>query len=123
MIFLELPGGTPAWSVQLASKLSPIRYAPVCLRSNRWHGAVTVGYNEKFANIYVGWGLKELGRPFVPAPLPAVQSEYGIVNPTPEEAGLQEATEVSLEEEKAYNEANKVDDEQEKKEPEEEEDA
>lgn len=103
----ELPGGTTPWSVQLASKLSPVRFAPVALKSNRWPGAVTVGYNEKFANIYVGWGLKEIGRRFVPAPLPAIQTEYGLVKPVPEEAGLQEQNEVSLEDEKAYLDANK----------------
>jgi radial spoke head protein 4/6 len=53
----------------------------VTLRCNRWPGAYVVAYNDKFANLYVGDGLKELGNPvrhFVPPKLPEIQMEFTV---------------------------------------------
>jgi radial spoke head protein 4/6 len=50
------------------------------LRSNRWPGASVVTYNDKFANIYIGDGLKDIGNPqqyFVTPALGPLQKEYG----------------------------------------------
>jgi radial spoke head protein 4A len=46
-----------------------------------------VSYNDKFANVYMGDGLKDLGSPipaFAPPPLPAVQGEYVAPEGTPD---------------------------------------
>lgn len=97
----ELSADVPAWTARLASQLSPIRYSPVFLRSNRWPGAFVVGYSEKFANIYVGWGIKDLGRPFVPVALPPVQKEFSSEEP------LEEKQDATAEEERDYDQVNK----------------
>jgi radial spoke head protein 4A len=96
-----LSADVPAWTARLASQLSPIRYSPVFLRSNRWPGAFVVGYSEKFANIYVGWGIKDLGRPFVPVALPPVQKEFSSEEP------LEEKQDATAEEEREYDQVNK----------------
>ena len=49
------------------------------IRSSRWPGAITVAYNDKFANVYIGDGLKDLGHPvpkFAPPALGPIQTEY-----------------------------------------------
>lgn len=44
------------------------------MRSNLWPGAVAVAAGHDFANVYVGWAIKNA--PFVPVPPPAVAFEY-----------------------------------------------
>ncbi|KAI8806047.1 radial spokehead-like protein-domain-containing protein [Cladochytrium replicatum] len=118
-------GDIPAWSARLCSFLSPLKFSPVMLRSNRWPGAFVVAYNDKFSNLYIGNGLKDLGNPsqsFIPPPLPEIQKEYGSgvegalgspdelveqVDPTAEEEAAFEA------EQKAKEEALKGDQEEE----------
>lgn len=61
------------------------------LRSNQWPGAVcacqpTPDGRIKFANIYVGWGIKNA--PYVPLPPPPVAKEY--------DAALVESAELPL---------------------------
>lgn len=80
-------GDAPAWTSRLTSTLSPSKFAPVVLRSTRWPGAVVVSYNDKFANVYMGDGLKDLGSPapfFAPPSLPAIQGEYVAPEDAPE---------------------------------------
>lgn len=103
--------GISTWTIRLAAPLSPARYSPVFLRNNRWPGAYTVGFNDKFANVYVGWGLKELGRPYSAPALPAVQVEYGNAGGPGAAEDIVEKSDPTLEEEQAYNDANKKDDE------------
>jgi radial spoke head protein 4A len=82
-------GNLPAWSSRLCSSLSPNNFSPVVLKSNRWIGATVVSYNDKFTNIYMGNGLKNLGNPtpiFSPPLLPPVQSEFEV----PEDSNLDE---------------------------------
>lgn len=107
--FLELPGDLMAWSIRLCSTCAPVRYSPVCLRSNRWPGAVSIGYNDKFANIYMGWGLKETGHVHVPAPLPPIQLEYGSSEASPDSAAnIVEQADPTFEEEQATEAAAKA---------------
>lgn len=61
------------------------------LRSNQWPGAVcacqpTPDGRIKFANMYVGWGIKNA--PYVPLPPPPVAKEY--------DAALVESAELPL---------------------------
>jgi radial spoke head protein 4A len=65
----------PAWTSKISTTLSPIKYAPVALRSNIWPGAYAIGYNDKFANIYIGYGLKDLQKKFELEPEPPVEEE------------------------------------------------
>ena len=44
------------------------------LRSNLWPGAVAAAKGASFANIYVGWGLKNVA--FTPQPPPPVATEF-----------------------------------------------
>ncbi|RKO97157.1 hypothetical protein CXG81DRAFT_11583 [Caulochytrium protostelioides] len=105
----ELPGAVPAWSVRVCSTLSRPRHSPIALFSNRWPGAATVAYNDKFVNIYVGDGVKA-GAYQLPV-LPDVQNEW-VPEPTEEEeeqaAAEEEATDPTLEEEKAWEEQQRA---------------
>ena len=56
--------------------------------------------------MYVGWGLKELSKPFAPAALPEVQKEYGAATNGDD---VQEKNDPTVEEEQAFNDANKKD--------------
>ncbi|KAJ3298750.1 Radial spoke head protein 4 A [Borealophlyctis nickersoniae] len=103
-------GDIPSWAPRTCSNLSPTKFSPVTLRSCRWPGAVVVAYNDKFANVYVGDGLKDLGNPvqqFVPPPLPEVQKEYAPAEGNENE--LVEQIDPTVAEEKAFT------DEQERK--------
>ncbi|KAI8909826.1 radial spokehead-like protein [Gorgonomyces haynaldii] len=98
----EAHGTLPSWSAKLCSLLSPAKFSPVVLRSNRWPGAYTVAYNDKFANIYVGDGLKDIPSGHHVAPkLPEIQKEY--VQPEGQEL-LQEQLDPTVEQEKQYEE-------------------
>ena len=125
-------GDIPGWATRLCSTLSPSKFSPVLLRSNRWPGATVVSYNDKFANIYIGNGLKDLGNPtpkFAPPALPAIQSEYATGEGVPgnpdflvEQMDPTIEAEAALEaERKAKEEASKREEEGEAEEPEEEE--
>lgn len=57
---VDLAPNVPAWSAHLGANLSASKYSPVFLRSLLWPGAVTIAYNDKFANLYIGNGLKAL---------------------------------------------------------------
>ena len=44
----------------------PITHAVVIVRNQRWPGTLTVWKEEKFANIYVGFGIKAVGSSYFP---------------------------------------------------------
>lgn len=98
----DLGGDVTAWTIRLASPLSPTRYSPVFLRSNRWPGAYTVGYNDKFANVYVGWGVKDLTRPYLPPALGEVQFEYGTEQGPGKPDHVTEQADPSVDDEKVF---------------------
>ena len=54
----------------------PITHAVVLVRNTRWPGTLCVWKEEKFANIYVGFGIKAIGSPFTP-------TQYGTVDKDP----------------------------------------
>lgn len=81
-LLTEISNDTPlgkhdAWTVRQSTSLS--RYSIVTARSNRWPGAYayanSVGTSVKFANIYVGFGLKYSPEPYSPPFPPAPQVE------------------------------------------------
>ena len=92
------------------------------MRSLIWPGAVTISYNDKFASLYIGNGLKSLpvetlsGDRSMPGfyqfePLPPMQQEYGGdelvegIDPTvEEEKQFEEMMRKSKEEEAAEGE-------------------
>ncbi len=90
--------------------MSPTKFSPITLRSNRWPGASVVAYSDKFANIYVGDGLKDIGNPvqnFVPPMLGSVNKEYYI----PEGGNVEsliEQIDPSVEVETAFEDAKKA---------------
>lgn len=56
---------SPAWSLKVhgdqgiyAGEANPLSYKVVAVRSQIWPGAVTVAQDGRFANLYVGYGLK-----------------------------------------------------------------
>ncbi|EGD80968.1 hypothetical protein PTSG_01550 [Salpingoeca rosetta] len=67
--------GLPAWSTRLSSTAHPA-YACVRVSSNRWPGAHAFAVDRKFANIYIGDGLKYQAEPFSPQLPPPAQVEY-----------------------------------------------
>ncbi|KAJ1343554.1 hypothetical protein BSLG_001823 [Batrachochytrium salamandrivorans] len=76
-------GDIPSWFSRVCSHLSSTKFAPIMLRSTRWPGAVVVAYNDKFANIYVGDGLKDLGSPlqrYLPPKLDQIQKNELLCN-------------------------------------------
>ncbi|KAJ3270098.1 Radial spoke head protein 4 A [Terramyces sp. JEL0728] len=112
-------GTIAAWSTRVCSQLSPTKFSPVCLRSNYWPGAQTMAYNDKFANIYIGDGLKDLGNPeqnFVPPALGPIQKEYTI--PEGVEISLSEQLDPTVEAEEAYEEEKRAKDDEGKEEQE-----
>lgn len=54
---------------------APTTYSVNVLRSLRWPGAVTVAQNSKFANIYVGYGLKKGDTCFNPVEPPEIMRD------------------------------------------------
>ncbi len=122
-IFFSIENGdAPAWTPRLASVLSPSKFSPVYLRSNRWPGATVISYNDKFTNIYVGDGLKDLGSPtpkFAPPLLPAVQSEFGGETLKENPELLNEQLDPTIEQEAALEAERKAKEETEQKEEEE----
>ena len=118
-------GNLPAWSSRLCSNLSPGNFSPVVLKSNRWIVDTVVSYNDKFTNIYIGNGLKNLGNPipqFAPPLLPPVQSEFAIpegsdplseqLDPTVEAEAALEAERKAKEESKAAEEGEPEEEEE-----------
>jgi hypothetical protein len=73
-------GEVSAWSTRAASSFAPSKFSPVILKPARWPGAATIAYGDKFANIYVGTGLREEGGEVVPPSAPKrlgeVQKEW-----------------------------------------------
>ena len=101
-------GDSPAWSSRQVSKHAGTKFSPVLLRSTRWPGATVIAYNDKFTNIYVGWGHKEQLR-FVPPKLALTQKEYA---PAAEVEGavdlLVEQLDPTIEQEKAFEDEKKA---------------
>ncbi|KAI8925429.1 radial spokehead-like protein [Entophlyctis helioformis] len=105
-------GDLPSWISRTCSHLSPTKFSPVMLRSTRWPGATVVAYNDKFANIYMGDGLKDLGNPlqrFVPPKLGDIQKEYATGEGADGNAELLvEQTDPTIEQEKAYEDEKRA---------------
>ena len=107
--FLTLEfGDIASWSSRSCSNFLPSRFAPITLRSNRWPGAIVVAHNDKFTNVYIGDGQKNLGNPmqhFIVPKLPDIQVEYGA-------DVLVENDDPTVEEEKAFEDSQKVKEEE-----------
>jgi radial spoke head protein 4A len=72
-----------------------------------------LAYNDKFANVYVGDGLKDLGNPvqnYLPAPLPKIEKEFAVPEATPDM--LVEQLDPTVEAETAFEDAKKAKDEE-----------
>ena len=54
----------------------PITHAVVLVRNTRWPGTLCVWKEEKFANIYVGFGIKAIDSPYTP-------TQFGTVDKDP----------------------------------------
>jgi radial spoke head protein 4A len=85
--------------------LSPIKFSPVSLRSNKWPGANVLAYSDKFANIYIGDGLKDTGS-FKPPILGKIEKEFVPAEATPE--ALVEQFDPNVEAETAFEDSKKV---------------
>ncbi|RKP20358.1 hypothetical protein ROZALSC1DRAFT_21457 [Rozella allomycis CSF55] len=116
----DVESGVPAWTIRQASHRLPMKFSVVYARSNRWPGAINIGYRDKFANIYVGDGLKYESAWSIPS-LPEVNQEYGIKQEKNEETGeinfvfpleINEQIDPTLEEETAFEEAKKAKEEE-----------
>lgn len=89
--------------------MSPIKFSPITLRSNKWPGANVLAYNDKFANIYIGDGLKDI-ESFTPPLLGKIEKEFA-----PNEATqdlLVEQIDPTVEAETAFEDAKKAKDEE-----------
>ena len=53
----------------------PITHAVVLVKNMRWPGTLTVWKEEKFANIYVGYGIKAIGENYYPTQLMKVDKD------------------------------------------------
>ena len=53
----------------------PITHAVVLVKNLRWPGTLTVWKEEKFANIYVGYGIKSIGENYYPTQLMKVNKD------------------------------------------------
>jgi radial spoke head protein 4A len=53
----------------------PITHAVVLVKNLRWPGTLTVWKEEKFANIYVGYGIKAIGENYYPTQLIKVDKD------------------------------------------------
>ncbi|XP_034036501.1 radial spoke head protein 4 homolog A-like [Thalassophryne amazonica] len=105
---------TTPWSSRLSSSLSP-QHAFAVLRSNLWPGAFAYADGKKFENIYIGWGVKNVGEGYSP-PVPSPPQESYLSEP-----GVTEAQDPSVEEEQALKEALEEKDAQETEESDEDE--
>ncbi|KAJ3000272.1 Radial spoke head protein 4 A [Globomyces sp. JEL0801] len=117
-------GSIPSWSSRVCANASPLKFSPITLRSNMWPGASVLAYNDKFANLYVGDGLKDIGNPaqhFIPPKLGPLQKEYVAPEATPDI--LVEQLDPTVEREEAYEEEKRAKDEEGKEEGEEGEEA
>eukprot|EP00158_Paraphelidium_tribonemae_P005455 Partr_v1_DN27351_c1_g1_i2_m46283 putative Radial spoke len=72
----SLKDRVPAWTIKHSFQHLQPKQSAIVLRNNLWPGAVTVGFNDKFANIYIGWGVKDLQEQFIPEPIGTMQREY-----------------------------------------------
>jgi len=70
----------PCWTFRLNPSLghkpTSNPHAVVSAQSLLWPGAITVAKKKEFANIYIGYGQKYLGRNYTPPPPPPVQTEF-----------------------------------------------
>ena len=53
----------------------PLTHAVVLVRNLRWPGTLTVWKEEKFANIYVGYGIKAIGENYFPTQLAKIDKD------------------------------------------------
>ena len=53
----------------------PITHAVILVKNTRWPGTLTVWKEEKFANIYVGYGIKAIGENYYPTQLMKVNKD------------------------------------------------
>lgn len=67
-------GDGEPWTPVAASSNENVKFQVAAMRSNLWPGAVAAAKGADFANIYVGWGLKNA--PFTPQPPPPVATEF-----------------------------------------------
>jgi radial spoke head protein 4A len=94
----NLPNGNPAWSLRASSALEtgykplqpalnseesdfsadylPSSHTVVSAHSNIWPGAVSVAKGASTGQIYMGWGLRALERPFQPLRTFKFQQEF-----------------------------------------------
>ena len=89
----------------------PLTHAVVLVKNTRWPGTLTVWKEEKFANIYVGYGIKAIGENYFPTQLakidkdPADLEEQKEPNPEKEPPKPEEKKEGEGEEEENKEEA------------------
>lgn len=81
-------GSFEAWTSRISSSVNS-KYGHAILRSNRWPGAYAFAKDDRFANIYVGFGTKQQEEPYFP-PLPSMPQTEAVapqemVDPTVEE--------------------------------------
>ncbi|NXU14583.1 RSH4A protein, partial [Pardalotus punctatus] len=88
----------PAWTAQASTDLIP-QHSVAILQSNRWPGAYAFACGRKFENIYFGWGHKYSPEGHMPALPPPAQAEY------PSGPGITETADPTVEEEKAFKDA------------------
>ncbi|PRP83611.1 radial spoke head protein 4 [Planoprotostelium fungivorum] len=67
-------GRHDAWTAKLSSTITS-KFAHVILRSNRWPGAHAFAKDDRFANLYIGFGLKYSDKPFSPELPSSIQKE------------------------------------------------
>ena len=60
----------------------PICHAVILVRNSRWPGTLCVWKEGKFANVYVGFAIKETDAPYSP-------TQFGVVDKDPEDMGEQ----------------------------------
>ena len=53
----------------------PLTHAVVLVKNTRWPGTLTVWKEEKFANIYVGYGIKAIGENYFPTQLAKIDKD------------------------------------------------
>lgn len=69
-----LADGAQAWTPLISSSSENVKNQVGGLRSNLWPGAFMAAKDMAFANIYVGWGIKNA--PFVPLAPPPLGKEW-----------------------------------------------
>ena len=72
----------------------PITHAVVIVKNQRWPGTLTVWKEEKFANIYVGFGIKAVGSSYFPTQIKKMDNDPADVEeqkePNPEKEPVKE---------------------------------